>query len=131
MSLEVFDRVLAAYTMAVHVLFTYWAIGLPLFIVAAEYMAYRKNDPYYMAIAKRWSVVMAVLFAIGSAGGAAIAVEFITVWYKWMYLVNQIDILPFDIEVLAFFSEVIFLALYLYGWDKMSRGAHMLSLIHI
>jgi len=125
-SLEIFDRVLAGYTMAVHVLFTYWAITLPFFIISAEYLAYKKNDPYYLAIAKRWSVVMAVLFAVGSAGGAAIAVEFITVWYKWMYLVNQIDILPFDIEVLAFFSEVIFLALYLYGWDRMSRTAHMI-----
>lgn len=112
--------------MAVHVLFTYWAIALPIFIVAAEYLAYKKNDPYYLAIAKRWSIVMAVLFAVGSAAGAAIAVEFITVWYKWMYLVNQVDILPFDIEVLAFFTEVIFLALYLYGWDKMSRTAHMI-----
>ncbi len=126
MSLEIFDRVLAAYTMGVHVLFTYWAITLPIFIVAAEYLAYRKNDPYYMAIAKRWSVVMAVLFAVGSAAGAAIAVEFITVWYKWMYVVNQVDILPFDIEVLAFFTEVIFLALYMYGWDRLSRGAHMI-----
>ncbi len=125
MDLEIFSRVLAAYTMAAHVLFTYWAISLPIFIVAAEFLAYRRNDPYYMAIAKRWSVVMAVLFAVGSAAGAAIAVEFITVWYKWMYVVNEVDILPFDIEVLAFFTEVIFLALYLYGWDRMSRNAHM------
>ncbi len=112
--------------MAAHMLFTYWAITLPFFIIAAEYLAYKKNDPYYLAIAKRWSVVMAVLFAVGSAAGAAIAVEFITVWYKWMYLVNQIDILPFDIEVMAFFSEVIFLSLYLYGWDRLSRTAHMI-----
>lgn len=42
MTLEIFDRTLAAYTMGVHVLFTYWAIGLPLFIVAAEYLGYRK-----------------------------------------------------------------------------------------
>ncbi len=126
MSLFVFDRVLAAFTMASHVLFTYWAISLPFFIVAAEYLGYRKNDPYYLAIAKRFSVVMAVLFAVGSALGAAIAVEFITAWYKWMYIVNEVDILPFEIEVLAFFSEVIFLALYLYGWDRLGRTAHMI-----
>ncbi|MEW9492430.1 MAG: cytochrome ubiquinol oxidase subunit I [Candidatus Aramenus sulfurataquae] len=125
MSLFVFDRVLAAYTMGVHMLFTFWAISLPFFIVAAEYLGYRKNDPYYLALAKRFSVVMAVLFAVGSAAGAAIAVEFITVWYKWMYMVNEVDILPFEIEVLAFFSEVIFLALYLYGWNKLSKTAHM------
>ncbi|BDB98672.1 cytochrome ubiquinol oxidase subunit I [Saccharolobus caldissimus] len=126
MSLFVFDRVLAAYTMAVHVLFTYWAISLPFFIVTAEYLGYRRNDPYYLALAKRFSIVMAVLFAVGSAAGAAIAVEFITVWYKWMYIVNEVDILPFEIEVLAFFTEVIFLALYLYGWDKMGKTAHMI-----
>ena len=125
MTLELFDRVLAAYTMAVHVLFTFWAIGLPIYIVAAEYLAYRKNDPYYMAIAKRWATVMAVLFAVGSAAGAAIAVEFITAWYKWMYVVNQVEIIPFDIEVLAFFLEVFMLALYLYGWDRLSPNAHM------
>ncbi|QIW24679.1 cytochrome ubiquinol oxidase subunit I [Sulfolobus sp. S-194] len=126
MSLFVFDRTLAAYTMAVHVLFTYWAISLPFFIVAAEYLGYRKNDPYYLALAKRFAIVMAVLFAVGSAGGAAIAVEFITVWYKWMYLVNELEIMPFVLEVLAFFTEVIFLALYLYGWDRMSRTTHMI-----
>lgn len=125
MSLFVFDRVLAAFTMGSHMLFTYWAISLPFFIVTAEYLGYRKNDPYYLALAKRFSVVMAVLFAVGSALGAAIAVEFITVWYKWMYIVNEVDILPFEIEVMAFFSEVIFLALYLYGWNKLSKNAHM------
>ena len=122
----VFDRVLAAYTMAAHVLFTYWAISLPFFIVAAEYLGYRRNDPYYLALAKRFSVVMAVLFAVGSAIGAAIAVEFLTAWYKWMFLVNEVEILPFELEVLAFFTEVIMLALYLYGWDKMGRTAHMI-----
>ncbi|NON61651.1 cytochrome ubiquinol oxidase subunit I [Acidianus sp. DSM 29099] len=120
-----FDRILAAYTMASHMLFTYWAISLPFFIIAAEYLGYKKSDPYYLALAKRFSVVMAVLFAVGSALGAAIAVEFITAWYKWMFLVNEIDILPFELEVMAFFSELIFLSLYLYGWDKMSRTAHM------
>lgn len=126
MSLFVFDRVLAAFTMGEHMLFTYWAISLPFFIVAAEYLGYKRNDPYYLAIAKRFSIVMAVLFAVGSASGAAIAVEFITVWYKWMYIVNEVDILPFSIEVLAFFAEVIFLSLYLYGWDRVSRNAHMM-----
>ncbi|MCW1297607.1 MAG: cytochrome ubiquinol oxidase subunit I [Saccharolobus sp.] len=126
MDLFVFARVLAAYTMGTHMLFTYWAISLPFFIVTAEYLAYRRNDQYYLALAKRFSVVMLVLFAVGSAAGAAIAVEFITVWYKWMYLVNMVDILPFEIEVLAFFTEVIFLALYLYGWDKIGRVAHMM-----
>lgn len=125
MGLFVFDRVLAAFTMGTHMLFTYWAISLPIFIVSAEYLAYKRNDPYYMALAKRFSVVMAVLFAVGSAAGAAIAVEFITVWYRWMYIVNEVDILPFEIEVMAFFSEVIFLSLYLYGWDRLSRTAHM------
>ncbi len=126
MSLFVFDRVLAAFTMGSHMLFTYWAISLPFFIVTAEYLGYKRNDPYYLAIAKRFSIVMAVLFAVGSALGAAIAVEFITVWYKWMYVVNEVDILPFEIEVLAFFSEVIFLSLYLYGWNRISRNAHMI-----
>ncbi|ARM76901.1 cytochrome ubiquinol oxidase subunit I [Acidianus manzaensis] len=125
MDLFIFDRVLAAFTMGTHMLFTYWAISLPFFIVFAEYLGYKKNDPYYLALAKRFSTVMAVLFAVGSAAGAAIAVEFITVWYKWMFLVNEVDILPFEIEVMAFFSEVIFLSLYLYGWNKMSRNAHM------
>jgi len=121
----VFDRLLAAYTMAAHMFFTYWAISLPFFVVAAEYLGYKRNDPYYLALAKRFSVVMAVLFAVGSAAGAAIAVEFITAWYKWMFLVNEVEILPFELEVMAFFSEVIFLALYLYGWDKIGRTAHM------
>jgi len=122
----VFDRVLAAYTMAVHMFFTYWAITLPFFIVAAEYLGYRRNDPYYLAMAKRFAIAMAVLFAVGSAAGAAIAVEFITAWYKWMFIVNEVEILPFELEVLAFFTEVIMLALYLYGWDKMGRTAHMI-----
>jgi len=121
----VFDRVLAAYTMFAHMIFTYWAISLPFFIAAAEYLGYKKNDPYYLAIAKRFSVVLGVLFAVGSALGAAIAVEFITAWYKWMYIVNEVDILPFELEVLAFFMETTFLALYLYGWDKIGRTAHM------
>ena len=121
----VFDRLLAAYTMAAHMFFTYWAMSLPFFIVIAEYLGYKKNDPYYLALAKRFAIAMAVLFAVGSALGAAIAVEFITAWYKWMFITSEVDILPFEVEVLAFFTEVIFLALYLYGWDKFGRKAHM------
>lgn len=126
MNTLLFDEVITPFIMGTHVLYTIWAMTLPIYIVIAEYLGYKHNDPVYYAIAKRMTPVMVIFFSVGSAFGVMIAVSFLTLWYKWMYVVSQVDIMPLVVEVFAFFLETIFLALFVYGWGKFSRTSHLL-----
>lgn len=126
MDIVLFDRAFTPFIIGTHMLYTIWAMTLPIYIVIAEYLGYKHNDPVYYAIAKRMTPVMIIFFSVGSAFGVMIAISFLTLWYKWMYLVSQIDIMPLIVEVFAFFMEVIFLALYVYGWNKFSRTTHLI-----
>ncbi len=122
-----FDRFLMAFSLGVHIILASVGIALPAIIVIAEIIGIRNGDRYYSVIARRLSIVLVVLFAIGTASGTLVALELFLLWPGFMVLVGQVAILPLYIEVFAFFLEAIFLAIYIYGWDKFSnRYAHAL-----
>lgn len=122
-----FDRFLMAFSLGVHIILASVGIALPAIIVIAEIIGIRNGDRHYSVIARRLSIVLVVLFAIGTASGTLVALELFLLWPGFMVLVGQVAILPLYIEVFAFFLEAIFLAIYIYGWDKFSnRYAHAL-----
>ncbi|MGI0100912.1 MAG: cytochrome ubiquinol oxidase subunit I [Candidatus Micrarchaeaceae archaeon] len=130
--MELFDRVLTGYSLSVHIVLAALGMALPLIILLAEYLSIKFNDKDYEVFAKRLSVAFIVLFALGTASGTLVALELLLVWPKFMSLVAQVAILPFYIEVFAFFIESIFLGIYIYSWDKFkSRRMHLLSGIPI
>lgn len=113
-----FDRFLMGFSLFIHIILASLGIALPVIILSAEYIGIRKKDPYYTALAKRLAIAFVVLFAIGTASGMLVAVEMLVLWPKFMQLVSQVAILPFYIEVFAFFVETIFIGIYFYSWDR-------------
>ena len=100
-------------------------------MLAAEGMHLRTGDPVWRALARRWSKVFAVLFAVGAASGTIISFELGLLFPRFMAYAGGIIGLPFSLEGAAFFIEAIFVGIYLYGWNRLSPRAHWLSGIPI
>ncbi|MBI4308273.1 MAG: cytochrome ubiquinol oxidase subunit I [Chloroflexi bacterium] len=114
-----------------HIVFATLGIGLPVFFLLAEGIALRTGDETYRTMAKRWARVAAVLFAVGAVSGTILSFEFGLLWPGWIKLSGGIIGFPFALEGFAFFTEAIFLAVYIYGWDRLSPKAHWLCTIPI
>lgn len=120
-----FDRFTFAFSLAVHIIIASVSIALPLIILIAEIISIRNKDKYYAVLAKRMTLALIVLFAIGTASGTVVAIELLFLWPKFMSVVGQVAILPVFIEVFAFFTEAIALVVYFYFDNKFkNRYAH-------
>ncbi|MDP2949386.1 MAG: cytochrome ubiquinol oxidase subunit I [Chloroflexota bacterium] len=122
-------RALMGLSLAFHIIFATIGIGLPLLLLIAEGIALRSGDETYLRMAKRWGRVAAVLFAVGAVSGTILSFEFGLLWPTWIEFSGGIIGFPFALEGFAFFTEAIFLALYIYGWDRLSPKAHWLCTI--
>src|ERR1700733_9626881 len=114
-------------SLAFHLSFAVFGVGLPLMMLIAEGMHLRTGDPTWRALARRWSKAFAILFAGGAVSGAILYFELGLLWPGFSRIAGSIIGLPFSLEGFAFFLEAIFLGIYLYGWDRLSPRAHWLS----
>ena len=80
-----------------------------------------------MRLARRWSKAMAVTFAVGAVTGTVLSFEFGLLWPRFMERFGDAFGIAFAIEGLFFFTEAIFLAIYIYGWKRLSGWAHFWS----
>ena len=113
-------------SLSFHLFFAVLGVGLPLMMLVAEGMHLRTGDPVWRALARRWSKVFGVLFAVGAVSGTIISFELGLLWPRFMAYAGGIIGLPFSLEGAAFFIEAIFAGIYLYGWDRLSARAHWL-----
>jgi cytochrome d ubiquinol oxidase subunit I len=113
-------------SLSFHLFFAVLGVGLPLMMLIAEGMHLRTGDPVWRALARRWSKVFGVLFAVGAVSGTIISFELGLLWPRFMAYAGGIIGLPFSLEGAAFFLEAIFVGLYLYGWDRVSPRVHWL-----
>src|SRR5215471_340116 len=118
-------RSLMGLTLAFHIIFAAIGVSLPLMMTIAEWRWRRTNDPAYLLLAKRWAKGTAILFAVGAVSGTVLSFELGLLWPRFMQLAGPIVGLPFSLEGFAFFTEAIFLGVYLYGWDRIPRTAHL------
>jgi len=116
-----------AMSLAFHIVFSVIGIGLPLLMVIAEWRWMRTGEAVYLELAKRWSKGAAILFAVGAVSGTVLSFELGLLWPNFMRFAGPIVGMPFSLEGFAFFTEAIFLGIYLYGWDRVSRRAHLWS----
>ena len=116
-----------AVSLAFHIIFAVIGIAMPVLMVLAERRWLRTRDPVYFDLAKRWARGTAILFAVGAVSGTVLSFELGLLWPKFMALAGPIIGMPFSLEGFAFFTEAIFLGVYLYGWDKVSPRAHLLA----
>lgn len=122
-------RALMGLSLGFHIVFAAVGIGVPLLLLLAEGISLKTRDPVYRDLARRWGRVTAVLFAVGAVSGTILSFEFGLLWPTWMEFSGAIIGFPFALEGFAFFTEAIFLALYIYGWDRLSPRAHWLCSI--
>ena len=113
-----------AMSLAFHILFAIIGIGMPVLMVLAERQWQRTGDPVYLSLAKRWAKGTAILFAVGAVSGTVLSFELGLLWPGFMEFAGPIIGMPFSLEGFAFFTEAIFLGIYLYGRDRISRRAH-------
>ena len=116
-----------AMSLAFHIIFSVIGIALPLLMVIAEWRWMRTGEAQYLDLAKRWSKGAAILFAVGAVSGTVLSFELGLLWPNFMRFAGPIIGMPFSLEGFAFFTEAIFLGLYLYGWDRIGRRAHLAS----
>ena len=116
-----------AMSLAFHIIFAAVGIGMPLLMVIAEALWLRTRDHTYLVLAKRWAKGTAILFAVGAVSGTVLSFELGLLWPGFMQFAGAIIGMPFSLEGFAFFTEAIFLGIYLYGWQRVSPRAHLLA----
>jgi cytochrome bd ubiquinol oxidase subunit I len=125
------DLLLARETQAMsfifHIPLVCFGIAFPAMVVFTEGLWLRTGDPVYKALAKRWSKVMLILFAVGVVTGTILSFELGLLWPNFMATFGDVFGLGFTLEGFSFFIEAIFIAIYVYGWDRISNRAHVLA----
>jgi cytochrome d ubiquinol oxidase subunit I len=114
-------------SLAFHIIFAVVGIGMPALMVIAEHRWRRTGDAGYLELAKRWSRGTAILFAVGAVSGTVLSFELGLLWPEFMKEAGPLIGMPFSLEGFAFFTEAIFLGVYLYGWNRISARAHVLA----
>jgi cytochrome d ubiquinol oxidase subunit I len=117
-------RQMQAMSFAVHIPLVCFGIAFPAMVVFLEGLWMRTGDPLYRALAKRWSKAMLILFAIGVVTGTILSFEMGLLWPEFMATFGDVFGLAFGIEGFSFFMEAIFIAIYVYGWDRLSPRVH-------
>ena len=112
-------------SLAFHIVFAVVGIAMPLMMVVAERRWQVTGHAIYLDLAKRWSRGTAILFAVGAVSGTVLSFELGLLWPGFMRFAGAIIGMPFSLEGFAFFTEAIFLGVYLYGWDRVPPPAHL------
>jgi cytochrome d ubiquinol oxidase subunit I len=124
-------RQMQALSFAVHIPLVCFGISFPAMVVFMEGLFMRTGNPTYHAIAKRWSKVMVILFAVGVVSGTILSFELGLLWPEFMAQFGGVFGIAFAFEGISFFIEAIFIAIYVYGWDRLSARTHFLTGIPI
>jgi len=114
-----------------HIPLVAFGISFPAMVLFAEWLYLRSGDPLYGALARRWTRVVAALFAVGVITGTLLSFEMGLLWPNFTATFGSVFGLGFAIEGFSFFMEAIFIGIYVYGWDRLSPRAHLLSGIPI
>src|SRR2546430_6905078 len=120
-------RQMQALSFAAHIPLVCFGIAFPALVLFVEWLHLRTGDPIYRLLARRWSKVMLALFAVGVVTGTILSFEMGLLWPNFMASFGAVFGLAFALEGFAFFIEAIFIAIYVYGWDRLSPRRHLLA----
>ena len=125
-----FARIQFAFTISFHIIFPAFTIGLSAFIATLELTWLRTRRPHYQLLARFWTKVFAVSFAMGVVSGIAMSYQFGTNWSRFSEVVGNVIGPQMGYEVLtAFFLEASFLGIMLFGWNRVPPWLHVMSSI--
>lgn len=132
MDVEILARFQFALTIMFHYIYPPLSIGLGLFLVIIEGFYLATKDAHYLQMAKFWTKVFALTFAIGVATGIVMEFEFGTNWSTYSRYVGDVFGSALAAEgVFAFFLESGFLAILLFGWSRVSPLFHFFSTLMV
>src|SRR5918992_901079 len=120
-------RELQALSLGVHIPLVCFGLAFPAMVLFTEGLWLRTGNPAYKALAKRWSKVMLLLFAVGVVTGTILSFELGLLWPNFMATFGEVFGVAFALEGFSFFVEAIFIAIYVYGWNRLSPRAHFLT----
>jgi cytochrome d ubiquinol oxidase subunit I len=118
-------REMQALSFVFHIPLVCFGIAFPAIVLFVEGLWLRTGEPAYRDLARRWSKAMVVLFAVGVVTGTILSFELGLLWPNFMATFGSVFGLAFGIEGFAFFTEAIFIAMYVYGWDRLGRRTHL------
>src|SRR4051812_5962218 len=113
-----------AFTLAFHIILVPLGVSWAFFTLIANYKALKQDDASALRLAQRWSKFMAVTFAVGAVTGTVLTFEFGLLWPHFMGRWGPAFGVPFGLEGLFFFTEAIFVAIYIYGWRRLKPWTH-------
>ncbi len=119
-----FARSQMGMSLAFHIVFAVIGMAMPLLMVISEGRFLRTKEPIFLELSKRWAAGTAILFAVGAVSGTVLSFELGLLWPGFMRYAGGIIGMPFSLEGFAFFTEAIFLGIYLYAWNRVSPVLH-------
>lgn len=132
MDVEILARVQFAVTIMFHYIYPPLSIGLGLILVIVESIYLKTKDPFYLQAAKFWTKIFALTFALGVATGIVMEFEFGTNWATYSRYVGDVFGSALAAEgVFAFFLESGFLAILLFGWDRVGPKMHFFATLMV
>jgi cytochrome bd ubiquinol oxidase subunit I len=118
-----------AITTVYHFFFVPLTLGLSILVAIMETLYVRKGDAMYKQMAQFWGKLFLINFAMGVVTGLVMEFQFGMNWSEYSRFVGDIFGAPLAIEGLtAFFLESTFLGLWIFGWDRLSKGVHCLTI---
>src|SRR5690242_4044643 len=126
------SRIQFAFTIAFHYIYPPLNIGLSVLIVAMEALYLKTKNPLYQQMAKFWVRLFGLTFAIGVATGIVMEFEFGTNWATYSRYVGDVFGSALAAEgVFAFFLESGFLAVLLFGWNRVGKKMHFFATLMV
>jgi cytochrome bd ubiquinol oxidase subunit I len=113
-----------AFTLGFHIILVPFGVAFTFLMLIANARGLRRDDAEALLLARRWSQVAAVLFAVGAVSGTVLSFELGLLWPRLMGTYGAAYGIPFAVEGLFFFLEAVFVAIYIYGWRRMRPWPH-------
>ncbi|MCT8612276.1 cytochrome ubiquinol oxidase subunit I [Glaesserella parasuis] len=122
------SRLQFALTALYHFLFVPLTLGLSFVLVVMETLYVTTGNEVYKDMTKFWGKLFGINFALGVTTGITMEFQFGTNWSYYSHYVGDIFGAPLAIEgLMAFFLESTFIGLFFFGWDRLSKGKHLLT----
>jgi cytochrome d ubiquinol oxidase subunit I len=113
-----------AFTLGFHIVLASLGVAFPAIMLIANYRGLKHDDPDALLLARRWSQVVAVTFAVGAVTGTVLSFEFGLLWPEFTGRFGKVFGVLFAIEGICFFLEAIFVAIYIFGWKRLKPWTH-------
>ena len=124
------SRLQFALTAMYHFLFVPLTLGLSFMLVVMEVTYVATGKQLYKDMTRFWGKLFGINFALGVATGVTMEFQFGTNWAYYSHYVGDIFGAPLAIEgLMAFFLESTFIGLFFFGWDRLSKGKHLLATV--